>query len=496
MIPRLNLSAPLLPHRPSWPAEATSYTPLFLGRQPFRKLVVLADAALVAVDDATSWGPELLLAGLLSHEFIERFRYADDGPPPEVPRERSDLMGEVVPGWAVLSPQDPASGVYGVRTGNAHSIRDAGIMGNRTTVAAQDTRTPVYQDVEAGAAAERRTRDALAAQVAESVRADVFLTDRPYLYAVEWQLSRGVTFLDREQALPFVSLYLRAQGEFLVFRTVDGTGTHKMNRGLFFWVATRELLNAAWRWFNACVQYSTSKGDDMVLLLGQSVLMRFTRALQARDQLHIALNRPQNNDIADDALSALDVVTLLLMGCFDATARVAHQALNIPGSAHDAGWLRDQSWLPKVTKAVPAFASLVGAGTDGHHALTILRTLRNSIHGEALQALAVRNEHDPLRTMVGVSARDSQGLMDAVAALGGNVAWGIEEIIPGRFYADPGVLIERLLPLVVELLNAIMATTPVETLPGVKLVPSHQIPPTEAPFDERTRSSVRWQLGL
>lgn len=496
MIPRLDLSAPLLPHSTSWPAEATSYTPLFVGRQPFRKLVVLADAALVAVDDATGWGPELLLAGLLSHEFIERFLYADDGPPPEVLREQSDLMGEVVPGWAVLSPQDPASGVYGVRTGDAHSIRTAGIMGNRTEVAAQDTRTPVYQELAADAAAERRTHDALAAQVAESVRADVFLTERPYLYAVEWQLGHGVTFLNREQALPFVSLYLRAQGEFVVFRTVDGTGTHKMNRGLFFWVATRELLNAAWGWFNACVKHSTSQGDDMLLLLGQSALMRFTRALQARDQLHIALNRTQNNDIADDALSALDVVTVVLMGCCDATARVAHHVLHIAGSVHDAGWLRDQSWLPKVTTVVPAFATLVGTGTVGHHALTILRTLRNSIHGEALQPLAVRHEHDPLRTMVGVSARDSQGLMDAVAALGGNASWGLEEIIPGRFYADPGILIERLLPLLVDLLNAVMEATPVETLAGVNLLPAHLIPPTEAPFDERSRSSVRWQLGL
>jgi hypothetical protein len=98
--------------------------------------------------------------------------------------------------------------------------------------------------------------------------------------------------------------------------------------------------------------------------------------------------------------------------------------------------------------------------------------------------------------MVGVSARDSQGLMDAVAALGGNAVWGLEEIIPGRFYADPGILIERLLPFLVQLLNAIMAATPVETLPGVNLLPAQLIPPAEAPFDERSRSSVCWQLGL
>jgi hypothetical protein len=111
---------------------------------------------------------------------------------------------------------------------------------------------------------------------------------------------------------------------FITSRDPAGRGTHTMNRGLYYWVGTRELLPSAWRWFSACVQHSRDIRNDNLLLLGQSVLQRVQRALQVRDEVHIALNKPQDNDTADDALSSLDVALLLLMGAVDATARVAH----------------------------------------------------------------------------------------------------------------------------------------------------------------------------
>jgi hypothetical protein len=64
--------------------------------------------------------------------------------------------------------------------------------------------------------------------------------------------------------------------------------------------------------------------------------------------------------------------------------------------------------------------------------------------------------------------------------------------------ADPGVLLERLLPLVIELLNELMTATPVEQLSGVSLKPEHRVPTrgTGEAFGERERHSIRWQLGL
>jgi hypothetical protein len=495
MIPRLNLESPLLPHKPTWPAEPKVDTPLFVGRPSYRRLVVLADAELIEdVDGDQAWSPTLILTGLLTHDYVECYRYADDGPPAAVERVQTERMGEVVPGWAVLSAVNPASGIYGVRVGEKTWIRDSGIMGTTTQIATEDTRTSVYSELAPEAAAQRRRLDALGAQVAEAVRSDFYLTERPYLGAADWTIAKGVTYLSSQHALPFVSLYLRAQGEFIIFRDPLDDVEHTMNRGLFFWVGTRELLPAAWRWFNACAQFSFAHGDNGLLLLGQSVLMRFARALQMRDQLHIALNTPQNNDIADDALSALDVVLLLLMGAVDAVARVVHRVLQISGSAR-LSWQHDQ-WLARVVAAAPQFAPLIGKGTRGAHAMTVLRLLRNSVHGEALRPIAVRDGWKPQRTLVGLPADEARDLLDAINALGGQPAWGVEELIPGQLHADPGILLEQLLPSIIDLVNGLLEATPVEQLPSVVIEDHHTKPPAEAPFDERARTSIRWQLGF
>jgi hypothetical protein len=75
-------------------------------------------------------------------------------------------------------------------------------------------------------------------------------------------------------------------------------------------------------------------------------------------------------------------------------------------------------------------------------------------------------------------------------------------VIPGRIHADPGVLVEQLLPRVLLMLNKIMDATPVGQLSGVSLQPSDlkaPVAPTGSysdPFRETSRQSIRWQLGL
>ncbi len=222
------------------------------------------------------------------------------------------------------------------------------------------------------------------------------------------------------------------------------------------------------------------------------------RALQVRDEVNIALNKPQDNDTAEEALSSLDVALLLLMGAVDATARVVHEVLGIDGGAYKAGW-QSKSWLAKVATAAPPLGALFEAGTDELHALTILRLLRNAIHGEALPALAVGQGRRRDRTLVGLPASQQAELLAAFAALGGEAVWGVEELIPGRIHADPGILLDQLLPRVLQMLNKIMDATPVEQLSGVSLEPDDSQPPVEGhsePFHELNRQSIRWQLGL
>jgi len=209
VIPRLKLQGQTRVGAPAWPSfEERHATPLYLGRRHYRKLVVLLDAEVIGGANLSSWNKGYLLAGLLTLEVIECTRYADDGPPADAARRQDNLMGEAVPGWAVLSPDD-STGYRSARTATEDHISDHAVFGNAPDVAEKDTRTDAYSDREPAEAAARRRADALAAMVAHSIGADIFITRRPYLRAMSWNVADGVTFADVDEALARIGLFLR-----------------------------------------------------------------------------------------------------------------------------------------------------------------------------------------------------------------------------------------------------------------------------------------------
>lgn len=123
----------------------------------------------------------------------------------------------------------------------------AGVIGNAIDVAARDTGNDAYRDLDEGQSRKRRQADMLAAMVAEqAMKADLYITDRPYLHDRGQALVRDVTICHPEDALSLLSLYLRRQGRFLVDQRFT------FNRGLFYWVGARELLPEAWRVHCVC----------------------------------------------------------------------------------------------------------------------------------------------------------------------------------------------------------------------------------------------------
>src|ERR1019366_1516900 len=73
----------------------------------------------------------------------------------------------------------------------------------------------------------------------------------------------------------------------------------------------------------------------------------------------------------------------------------------------------------------------------------------------------------PLETLAGLPGTDGARILAAADRNGGRAEWGLRELIPGRLHAEPAVLLERLLPAIIKLLNELMAATPVEDLSGV-----------------------------
>jgi hypothetical protein len=488
---RLRLSHP----EPGW-------TELFRAGPALRPMRVMADAeALHGRSDPVAGD---LLAGLLSDEDIHVWRYSDDGPPPATRCVRTASGQPVAAGWVVAAAAPPggqtthtlawAVGPYGYQVD---------LVGEPVLAASTDKRARAYEQLGPDQAAARRVADAVAACAARQIKADLYVTEREYLHQLTRPIGRGVTFCTPRQALALVGLYLRSQGRFLLWKDPADRVPHSFDKGLYYWVGARELLPAGWRWYTACVQRDANQdqaaGGRDLTYLGGAVFQRVTRVLQARDDLLRAMNCWQDNNVAEDALTALDTCLMFLMGAMDAAARVAHRVLGLPaGREHDAGWQRD-GWLAKVADREPSLAALVAAGTAGADVMTILSKLRNTVHGAGLPALATIGLSGGREgTLVGLPSADRGEILAAVGRLGGPDAWGLQELLPERVHADPGVLLGRLLPSVITLLNGLMTATPVERLRGVSLKAADMVAPRDrgGVFGERERQSIRWQLGL
>jgi hypothetical protein len=206
----------------------------------------MVDADLLSTAVPGVWTRTSVLSGLIAGDDVQRWRYADHGPPPGTPEMRMPWGDVGYPvGWIVARPARQGSeGLvsHELIWSDGKTATLGGIPGNMVTAAATDTRTPAYADLPADIARARRTADAIAAGAAQALKADLYVTERPYLHAARWTLADGVTFCTPAEALALVSLYLRSKGIFMIWQGHDGQGGETFNKGLFYWVGSRGLL--------------------------------------------------------------------------------------------------------------------------------------------------------------------------------------------------------------------------------------------------------------
>ncbi|OLF05216.1 hypothetical protein BU204_37330 [Actinophytocola xanthii] len=465
----------------------------FAPRPPLRKLRVVIDGELYQVPaELLEVTPEEVLTGLLMHDHVICFRYADNGPPPGTTMYELTDGGRAYEGWVTVDPpngQPDSRGI--VFCTNRRPVRGTAYMDRHRR--ARDEAV-AYTDLPAAQAADKREADALALQVALGLDADIFVTERPYLYLSRGRSSR-TKVLRPAEALPVVGLYLRSQGVYSVVRNHDKH--FPMRRGGYFAVGAMELLPAVWRWSAACDQESVATGEDTLSELAGALVQRVAKALECRDELHRIVNRAKNNDSRSAVLSTLDNVLLLLSAAVDVSARVAHRVLDL-GERPPADWNRPD-WVKKVRERDKNLAALVGERTPGRQLVTGLAALRDSLHAETLRGLLSPDTPAPASILFTLPPSPGGELAALFDWFGGAAAWGVREIHPGELYADPGMFVDQLFTRTLGFLNVVMARTPVERLPHVR-GPLPDSPESAGRvlnrYSETSRRSIRWQLGL
>lgn len=506
MIPRLTGYRHGAPRWNDWSDDdaMTFGAHLFESRRPLRDLVVMVDFELLdpVVDPADLRPPSIATDLVLRHPLVSAFAYLDPGTEgnkrlPEVLSVAEDTEVRSVRVGPVPTDSDPLRGREVRLKVNDGGDMWTGVSGNAVDVAARDEKTEAYEGLDPLAASERRAADALAFSVAkQAVEADLYITDREYLHRAVWLVDDGPTVLRPRDALAAVGLYLRAQDAYCA--------THWLNfdRSLYLWVAARDALPGGWRWRGACFDAARADPElEQLEALTGVLFQRITRFLGSRDDVHVALNLRRGARRVEAALESLDVALLMLMAAFDVTARVAHHVMGLSSkSVRAAGWQND-SWRSNIAEQQPALAAIFDDGSAGRTVLDVVRILRNSIHGEALEGVEF-SDGTNASMLVLLPPADSAKVLSAMEQDGGAAAWGLTAIQPGRSHIDPGVLVDRIAERALPVIDAVLAATPVEVLGGDPSNPGWREPEPAAAgkpptvWDPWVRTSIRWQLGL
>jgi hypothetical protein len=441
------------------------------------------------------------LLELLADSAIDAYLYSDGGPPSGTARPINIEDGVAAPaGWVEIRPaeQDRLRVVAWVKDGRP---TERTVTIERSAFARVVVAEPPLEYTVAGIAETQRLADAHAMLAAETVRADLFVTDRLLPFALgrnEWSC---VTLLHPDDALSVVGLYLRRQRRFILAHSPAlGAPSRAVSevardRSFFYWEAAQLLLRDSWRWRLACDAHARAASDQTLPLLSTAVVHRLGQVLRSRDELIAATSVTQNMDTADDILNEMDMILVLLMAGFDSLARVCHTLFRMRGSIRAAGWQR-ADWVKDLKEHNEELANLFTTGSSGKALITLLTRLRNNIHGEALSAtgvVPVVGAH-ALETFMGLPSTDRDEILAAIERLGGRELWGVDAPLTGYdLHIFPGNFVERLVAESIQLMNQIMITAPIEQLDGI-----------EHPENLRTAAIPRsllsehliWQLGL
>jgi hypothetical protein len=305
-----------------------------------------------------------------------------------------------------------------------------------------------------------------------------------------------------QEALALVGLYLRTQNDFTYYRRPHPTNrnagglTMRLDRSQYFWELTRQLLDGSWRWFSACNASSAESKDERLGYLGRTLFTRFDRALRTRDKLQEQLRLVPTHNTAVEAMYYLDVIMLLISGCFDVLAQVATTAYGIELNDNKISWRRDE-WRRALKQKDPTLFEATEKGKPSRDALELVSIFRNSIHGEALPGALVRDGFRISGLQMVLRKGDVSKVVELANEYGGIELWGIEKAKDDSLYAvNLNVFIEKLLPFVVAALNSIMELTQVDKLPGVKPEELMSKPTQTKSLYEQVPGMVRLLSGL
>lgn len=475
----------MIPMRVSKSAS-NSTIPLYVGDRVERDVLIVIDVDTVHGDPEGTKTDDLLL-GLATYEHIKMYRYADDGPPPCTPTLETKFWKPAAIGWLV-SKENDSEGL----TSHAITYSD----GNHLTHSAIFRGLVPHFAKKMGSAstaveAEQLERDSLMLITASEIGADFLITARETLLAARpFDTPKTITVSSPAEAIPMLGLYVRSRGEYFATKTARFAFT--FNKGLYWQRATELYIPNLVDVLARTEQLAHTRETPALGLLALAVQRRLARMFERRDGIWRLIDQKQDRDIAEDTLTAIDALLTFLMSASDALAKVADGVLVTNLAPAYVAWQK-QDWIKAITKKDAALGALFDPSAQSAQALKVLRLLRNCIHDEGLDAVAVQTSNHTGETWIVLPAAQAAAITDAMINLEPLAKWGVHDGPDGSRYAEVGLLIETLL---LRTLAALSAATERlgEVLETITTIPNFG--PDSQVNEALLSLHIQWQVGL
>ena len=340
--------------------------------------------------------------------------------------------------------------------------------------------------------------DILAVEAHHALGRDIFVTTSQLLLAHRMRISYA-NIRTPIEAARIVGLFLRSQNNWIYSRI--GRATYNTDKGMFYWVLARSKLPAMWRYFSGCVYARKNFGEE-ILYIGQSVLERCTRALQARDAIGIQFYRTQNNNTQDEIMYHFDYLTLLISGAFDAQANIANYVYSLLENNFNVGF-RKKKFLKGLCESKADNLYELVTSDRCEHLMTMLHTLRNTIHSAGLKTYTFAKAAETTKSYVEIPEDIRDFLWQSSLTMGTAEEWGLirdeysivdpksKALVPKvKISLEPYTYVTKLIDTWFQLFNNVAQMTEIEGLFPVEEVPQL----ADRPPDDWESMIVRFSL--
>jgi hypothetical protein len=259
----------------------------------------------------------------------------------------------------------------------------------------------------------------------QSAYEDFLVARADYELAYDILITRSVNFRSPLEAVKIIGLLLRIRGGYL-FEPLPHYYLELDRRSIYKELVRHKLPNLS-RYISGCA-HAEAFGANGITYLAESALVRCMRALQPRDEIGALFYMPQSNESRDAIMYHFDYLALLLMGAFDAQARVARRAygINRPNDKN-TGFRRDKFLKALNGGSATALHSFV---CDQHFRDLgdLIREIRNSVHSSIWPTIASEYSGEPEESFIKVPPPYQDKIWQAALRCGSADDWGLQQL--------------------------------------------------------------------